>query len=75
MGKNNIVKYPGYSKLVESKLIRIIHRIAFLPGCTKQNILDMLKDIPNNAKLTEITYSEENNDFTTIDFIEENILK
>lgn len=67
----------GYKKTLESKIIRVKHRITFAVGISATSLMNYLKSVPVNAKITDIGEGCVNEDgekeFPFIEFEEEKL--
>ena len=61
----------GYRKILESKLIKTIHRITFKTGYKKESLARMLNQVPDGAVITEIV--ETDGGIAHIEFCEEKL--
>jgi len=62
----------GHTKLAEMKILKTIHRVTFKLFQRKFDLVKMLEDVPNDAKIVLIDQPDEKNEIIIIDFFTEN---
>jgi hypothetical protein len=61
----------GYTKIMEVKLTRTKHLIAFRPGIRKIDFMAMLEKVPDEARITEIIDMADDMETSKIEFMDE----
>ena len=63
----------GYEKTFETKIIRTKHKITFTTGTRKIDLMESLKNVPDNAIIDEFIgdNSDDSNGISYIEFHEE----
>lgn len=62
----------GYQKTFQTKIIRTKHRVTFSIGTRKIDLMESLKNVPDNAAICEfVEGSDDSNGISYIEFIEE----